>query len=154
MTAMRTFVGIDIAKADVVVTSRPEGGTWTATNNPAGIRTTGARLQAMAPALIVLDATGVYETALVAALVAAALPMVGRGARTSRGTDDPTPAIAGHAHRGTPTARAGSGDDRRDLVRHTRWLERRVAGVDQRSRRHDSAESSLARARGPAPNGP
>jgi len=68
---MRTFVGIDIAKADFVVTSRPEGGTWTAGNEPAGIRTTCARLQEMAPALMVLEATGGYETALVAALAAA-----------------------------------------------------------------------------------
>lgn len=76
MTATRTFVGIDIAKADVVVSRRPEGGTWTATNDPAGIRTTCARLQEMAPAPMVLDATGGDDTALVAALAAAALPVV------------------------------------------------------------------------------
>ena len=51
MTAMKTFVGIDIAKADFVVASRPDGTTWTATNDPGGIRTTCARLQGMAPAL-------------------------------------------------------------------------------------------------------
>jgi hypothetical protein len=32
-------VGIDLAKADVVVASRPDGTTWTATNDPVGIRT-------------------------------------------------------------------------------------------------------------------
>lgn len=76
MTATKTFVGIDIAKADFVVASRPDGTTWTATNDPGGIRTTCARLQGMAPALVVLEATGGDETALAAALVAAALPVV------------------------------------------------------------------------------
>jgi transposase len=70
MTARKTFVGIDIAKADVVVASRPDGTTWMATNDPGGIRTTCARLQGMAPARVVLEATGGYETALAAALVA------------------------------------------------------------------------------------
>jgi hypothetical protein len=39
MTAIGTFPGIDIAKADVVVPIRPDGTTWTATNDPVGIHT-------------------------------------------------------------------------------------------------------------------
>ena len=71
-----TFVGVDIAKAEFVVACRPDGVRWTATNDPEGIAATVARLRTMAPTLIVVEATGGYERALVAALAAAALPLV------------------------------------------------------------------------------
>jgi transposase len=70
------FVGVDVAKAELVVACRPTGTGWTATNDPAGVATTVARLQALNPALIVVEATGGYERALVAAVAAAALPIV------------------------------------------------------------------------------
>ena len=76
MTPTAIFVGIDIAKADFVVACRPDGRSWTATNDPAGIVATVDRLCALAPSLIVLEATGGYETPLVAALAAAGLPVV------------------------------------------------------------------------------
>src|SRR5207244_1948903 len=76
MTATAIFVGIDIAKADFVVACRPEGGAWTGSNDPEGIATAVNRMRALAPTLIVLEATGGYETALVTALAAAALPLV------------------------------------------------------------------------------
>ena len=76
MTSTPIFVGIDIAKADFVVACRPAGTSWTARNATAGIAATVDRLRALAPSLIVLEATGGYETALVVALAAAALPVV------------------------------------------------------------------------------
>ena len=76
MTSTAAFVGIDIAKADFVVASRPDGTSWAATNDPAGIAATVDRVRALAPALVVLEATGGYETALVVALAAAGLPVV------------------------------------------------------------------------------
>ena len=76
MTSTATFVGIDIAKADFVVACRPDGASWTATNDSEGIAAAVDRMRALAPPLIVLEATGGYETALVAALAAAALPVV------------------------------------------------------------------------------
>ena len=76
MTSTPSFVGIDIAKADFVVACRPAGTSWTARNAAAGIAATVDRLRALAPRLIVLEATGGYETALVVALAAAALPVV------------------------------------------------------------------------------
>ena len=76
MTVTTTFVGIDIAKADFVVACRPAETLWSATNDPAGIAATVDRIRALAPMLIVLEATGGYETALVAAFAAAALPVV------------------------------------------------------------------------------
>lgn len=76
MTSTRAFVGSDIAKADFVVACRPDGTSWTASNDPKGIAATVDRLCALAPSLIVLEATGGYETALVVALAAATLPLV------------------------------------------------------------------------------
>jgi len=71
-----TFVGVDVAKAEVVVACRPEGVGWTAANDQAGMSATVARLRTLAPTLIVAEATGGYERALVAALAAAGLPLV------------------------------------------------------------------------------
>jgi len=76
MASTTNVVGIDIAKADFVVACRPDGISWSATNDPEGIAATVTRLRALAPTLIVLEATGGYETALVAAVAAAALPVV------------------------------------------------------------------------------
>src|SRR2546427_292028 len=74
--AAPTFVGIDVAKAELVIAIRPSGDRWTVTNDEAGIQTLGKRLRRHAPALIVLEATGGYERAAVAALAAARLPLV------------------------------------------------------------------------------
>ena len=71
-----SFVGVDIAKAEFVVACRPEGVGWTATNDPTGIAATVARLRTLAPTLIVVEATGGYERALVAAVAAAGFPLV------------------------------------------------------------------------------
>ena len=76
MTATAVFVGIDIAKTDCVVACRPDSAAWTAPNDPPGITATVDRVRALAPTLIVLEATGGYETPLVAALAAAGLPVV------------------------------------------------------------------------------
>jgi len=71
-----TCVGIDIAKDEFVVACRPERPEWAASNDAAGIAATVTGLQRLVPTLIVLEATGGYETALVAALAAAGLPVV------------------------------------------------------------------------------
>jgi transposase len=76
MTPTTVFVGIDVAKADFIVACRPTDVVWTATNDVPGIAATLDRVRAMAPALIVLEATGGYETPLVAALASAGLPIV------------------------------------------------------------------------------
>jgi transposase len=70
------FVGVDVAKAELVVACRPEGAAWTASNDAEGIAATVARLKSLEPRLIVLEATGGYERVVVAALVAAGLPIV------------------------------------------------------------------------------
>ncbi len=75
-SAAPAFVGIDVAKAELVIAIRPSGDRWTVANDAAGIQTLGKRLRRHAPALIVLEATGGYERAAVAALAAARLQLV------------------------------------------------------------------------------
>ena len=69
-------IGIDVAKAELVSVVRPSGETWTSANDEPGVRALVERLATLAPALIVLEATGGYEVVCVAALAAANLPVV------------------------------------------------------------------------------
>jgi len=70
------FIGIDVAKAELVIAARPSGERWTVANDERGAKTLVDRLMRDKPALIVLEATGGYELLVVAALAAAALPVV------------------------------------------------------------------------------
>jgi len=70
------FVGIDVAKAELVIAVRPSGERWTVVNDERGVRTLADRLRAERPELVVLEATGGYELLCVGALVAAGLPVV------------------------------------------------------------------------------
>ena len=76
MTTPGPVVGIDVAKAELVVAVRPGGDRWTVPNDAAGVARLRARLQELAPTLVVLEATGGYERAAVAALAAAQMPVV------------------------------------------------------------------------------
>lgn len=76
MTAPACFVGIDVSKATLDVAVRPEGGAWSCGNDEAGIAALLARVQPLAPALIVLEATGGFEVAVAAALATAGLSVV------------------------------------------------------------------------------
>jgi transposase len=72
-----SFIGVDVAKRELQGAARPGGDRWTASNDGAGIAGLIERLRAAGPvALIVLEASGGYEIALVAALTAAGLPVV------------------------------------------------------------------------------
>src|SRR5512147_1130100 len=70
------FVGIDIAKGELVVAVRPTGEQWTTANTAAAGPTLVARLHALAPQLIVCEASGGYEIPVAGLLGAAALPIV------------------------------------------------------------------------------
>ena len=76
MTSTARFVGVDIPKADFVVACRPAGTSWTALNDVPGITETVTRVRVLAPTLMVVEATGGYETPLVAALATAGLSVV------------------------------------------------------------------------------
>jgi transposase len=69
-------VGIDVAKAWLDVAVRPSGAQWRAANVEAEWPTLVEQVRAVQPQLVVLEATGGYERAAVAALAAAGLPVV------------------------------------------------------------------------------
>lgn len=70
------FVGIDVSKARLDVAMRPLGESESVTNNEASIKTLVKRLGEIQPTLIVLEATGGVERAVVRALASAELPVV------------------------------------------------------------------------------
>jgi transposase len=84
MSESPLFVGIDVAKAQLDIALRPTGDRWTVTNDEPGIAALVPRLQALAPTLIVLEATGGYQRAVVAALAVAGLPVVVVNPRQAR----------------------------------------------------------------------
>jgi transposase len=71
-----SFIGIDVAKATLDYACRPSGEAGTVPNDDPGIRTLVEHLHPHAPTLIVLEATGGYEAAVVAALATTGLPVV------------------------------------------------------------------------------
>ena len=73
---MECFIGIDVSKATLDVASLPDAETWTVTNDDAGLTELLPRVVALAPTLIVLEATGGFESAAVAALARLGLPVV------------------------------------------------------------------------------
>ena len=51
------LIGINVAKAELVVAARPSGERWTVANDEHGVRTLVDRLPTVPPELIVLEAT-------------------------------------------------------------------------------------------------
>jgi len=167
------FVGIDVSKERLDVALRPTAEAWQVANDAAGIADVCARLTQSAPVLIVLEATGGYESAAAAALGAAGLPVVvvnprqvrdfakavGKLAKTDR---IDAQVLALFAERVRPEIRSltseaaqeledllsrrrqilemlqaernrlehARGTVRRDVIEHTRYLERRLVRVD------------------------
>jgi transposase len=69
------YVGIDVAKAHLDVAEGSTGALWRVANDEVGIAEALRRLEVLAPALVVLEATGGYEAPVAAALGAAGLPV-------------------------------------------------------------------------------
>jgi transposase len=84
MSAPEVFVGIDVAAAHLDAAVRPTGEAWRAANDAAGIAALVARLEALAPTLIVLEATGGLEGPAVGELAAAGLPVAVVNPRQAR----------------------------------------------------------------------
>jgi transposase len=78
------FVGIDVAKDHLDLHIRPTGVAVREANDPAGIDAVVVRLAALAPAGVVLEATGGYQDAVVAALAVAGLPVAVVNPRQAR----------------------------------------------------------------------
>src|SRR3954463_1438888 len=72
-----TFVGIDVSKRRLDVHTRPSGESFATAYDDEGVAGLVERLAALAPALVVLEATGGLEVRLAAALAAAGLPVAG-----------------------------------------------------------------------------
>jgi transposase len=171
----RISVGMDVSKAAVVVAVDPSGERWTSAMTSAAIDGVVARVRALAPAIIVIEATGGYERPLAAACAAVGLPLalvnprqvrafahaIGRTAKTdavdagvlaqfgARVQPEPRPLAdaatqllaAWVARRRQLIEMIGMERQRlehapptgrltRELRNHIRWLERRVADVD------------------------
>ena len=68
-----TYVGIDVAKAQVDVAVRPTDDSWGVPHDQKGVRKLVSQMKALKPAMVLLEASGGLELSLVAA---AALPVV------------------------------------------------------------------------------
>jgi transposase len=75
MTTADTSVGLDVAKNHLDVSVLPAGERWRAEYTEAGVAELVARLQALTPRVIVLEASGGYESVVATALAAAGLPV-------------------------------------------------------------------------------
>jgi transposase len=75
MSATAPYVGIDVAKDWLDVAVQPSGDHWRVAHDAAGLAELAARLDRLAPALVVLEASGGYERPALAALAAAGLPV-------------------------------------------------------------------------------
>jgi transposase len=69
------FVGIDVAKDRLDVHLRPDGEVFTVARDGEGIEALAIRLVALKVELVVLEATGGFETVVAAGLAAAGLPL-------------------------------------------------------------------------------
>jgi len=72
---MEHFVGIDVAKDRLDVHLRPSGQSFAVARDGEALAALVERLRALAPALVVIEATGGYETVVASALGAAHLPL-------------------------------------------------------------------------------
>jgi transposase len=69
-------IGIDVSKATLTIAVLPSGETWTSATTPRALDALVPRLIAQQPTVVVVEATGGYEAALVAQCAAAGLPIV------------------------------------------------------------------------------
>lgn len=68
-------VGIDVGKTELTIAVVPHGQQWTSATTVAALRALTRRLAALAPARVVLEATGGYEVPVLGALAQAELPV-------------------------------------------------------------------------------
>ena len=158
-----SFVGIDVSKDRLDAFVHPLGQAFAVARNGEGLAQLVARVQALAPALIAVEATGGFETIVAATLAGAGLPIVvvnpaqvrhyaqalGRRAKT-----DPIDAfvIARFAEATRPMPRALPDETTRllaDLVARRRQIVEMMAAEGQRERRtvDKRLKKSIARLR-------
>lgn len=84
MNERTSYVGIDVSKATLDMAVRPTEQRWSVSNDEKGIDQLVPRLVTLSPALVVLEATGGLEVAVLGALAAAGLPVVAVNPRQVR----------------------------------------------------------------------
>ena len=84
MAAADLFIGIDVARDRLEIATRPTGERWQIGNDANGITELVARLRALNPVLVVLEATGGLELPALASLGSAGLPVVAVNPRQVR----------------------------------------------------------------------
>ena len=84
MASSPLFVGIDGAKATLEIALRPSAQTWQVIYDDPHVEAFVTQLNELSPTLIVVEATGGLERSLVAALVAARLPVIVINPRQAR----------------------------------------------------------------------
>jgi len=72
---MDRFIGIDVSKDRLDVCIRPSGESFAVAHDGDALAALVERLQALAPRLVVLEATGGYETVVASAIAAAHVPL-------------------------------------------------------------------------------
>lgn len=75
MAESAVFIGVDVAKAELMVAVRPTGAQWRVPQTEAGWAALAPQVQALAPTLVLLEATGGLELPVVSVLGAAGLPV-------------------------------------------------------------------------------
>ena len=83
-TTTPIYIGIDVSKANLDIAIRPTGETWQVSNDLEGIDKLVEKVHQMSPMLIILEATGGYETAVATALAVAGLPVAVVNPRQAR----------------------------------------------------------------------
>ena len=78
------YVGIDVSKARLDVATAPGEQTWSVANDDDGVGELITKLQPLAPALVLLEATGGLERRVLARLVGAGLPAMAVNPRNVR----------------------------------------------------------------------
>ncbi len=154
------FVGIDISKEPLDIACRPEHTRGRVANDNAGIAQCLADLRPLKPALIVLEATGGWQNALVAALAVAQLPVAVVNPRQLRDFAKATGQLAktdaldagviapfAEAVRPTPRPLPDALTQPLDALvqRRRQLLERWVAERHRRALAHPTVRDSLAR---------
>lgn len=156
------YVGIDVSKDRLDVHAHPSGEAFAVPRDGDGLAQLVARVQALAPALIAVEATGGFETVVAASLASAGLPVVvvnpaqvrhyaqalGKRAKT-----DPIDAavIARFVEATRPAVRVLPDEATQllaDLVARRRQIVEMMAAEGQRERRADRRlKKSIARLR-------
>lgn len=84
MNENEKWIGVDVSKAELEIGLYPEKESWSVEYDAHGIERLIGKLEALKPRMIILEASGGFETALVAALMQAQLPVVVVNARHVR----------------------------------------------------------------------